>query len=166
MKATRAKPVDHPTELQLFLRIKHPSLDPAEITQALEIEPERAIAAGADVSSTGVRRLHTESYWIAQLPTASMLELAKRAREGLASQEAGLGLSREDLLALRGATVQDVPILFRLRRLERHKEFFERINREGGSVTLIVDRDETVRPLALKVALKKLAELGIALEVD
>jgi hypothetical protein len=166
MKATRAKSIEHPTELQLFLRIKHPSLDPAEITRTLDIEPERAIAAGADVSSTGVRRLHTESYWIAQLPTTSMRELAKRAREGFAARETALGLSREDVVALMGATAQDLPILFRLRQLEVHKEFFDRINRDGGSITLIVDRDETVRPLVLKMALEKLAELGLALEMD
>jgi hypothetical protein len=166
MTATRAKSVERPADVQLFLRIKHPSLDPAEITRTLDIEPERAIAAGANVSSTGVRRLHSESYWIAKLPTTSMMELAKRAREGLATHETPLGLSRDDLIALMGATVQDVPILFRLRRLEVHQEFFDRINRDGGSVTLIVDRDETVRPIVLKLALKKLAELGIAIEID
>lgn len=165
MRARRAKPVEHPSELQLFLRIKHPSLDPAEISQTLDIDPAQAIAAGSDVSSTGVRRLHSESYWIAQLATTAIRELVERFREGLGTEEI-VSVGKDDLLAMMGATGHDSRIMFRLKPFEAHKEFFERINSEGGSVTLIVDRGDSVEPVVLKRALAKLAELGMTLEVD
>jgi len=164
MKATRAKPVDRPSEMQLFLRIKHPSMDPATISQALGIEPEQAIAAGTDVSSTGVRRLHSESYWIAKLPMASIIELTGSFQAGISLEPALV--SKEGLAALRGATGQDVRLLALLERFEAHEEFFDRINADGGSITLIVDRGEENQPVVLKRALRKLAGLGIALEVD
>lgn len=165
MKASRAKPLERPSELQLFLRIKHPSLDPAVITRALGMEPEQSIAAGADVSRTGVRRLHSESYWIAKLPTTSVVELATGYRESTLTEGAA-ELSGEDLLAMMGATERDVRIAARLKRFENQQEFFRRINADGGSVTLIVDRGDAFEPVVLKHSLKMLAELGIALEVD
>jgi hypothetical protein len=164
-----AKALEQSSGPQLFLRIKHPSLDPASISEALGIEPEQAIAAGSALSSAGVRRLHSESYWIAKLPTPSIRQLAERLRERLGEgllSDALPPLSKDDLLATMGATEQDVRISMRLKRFEPHKEFFERINAEGGSITLIVDRGESLDPVVLKHSLKKLAELGIALEVD
>jgi hypothetical protein len=64
--------------LQILLRIKHPALDPGEITQTLKIEPEETIARGPSVSR-GVRRLHSESYWLAELSFPSRAELAAEA---------------------------------------------------------------------------------------
>ena len=61
---------------------------------------------------------------------------------------------------------QDVRVAMRLKRFEAHKEFFRRINADGGTITLILDRGESLEPVVLKHSLKKLADLGIALEVD
>lgn len=165
MKASRAQPLERSSGVQLFLRIKHPSLDPAAISEALGVQPEQAIAAGSDISSAGVRRLHSECYWIAKLPTTSITEWVERAQEGLANEAPPI-VSKEDLLAMMGAAEQDVRISMRLKRFEAHKEFFQRINADGGTITLILDRGETLEPIVLKHSLKKLADLGIALEVD
>lgn len=165
MKASRAKPVERSSDLQLFLRIRHPSLDPAEISRILDTEPEDAVAAGPEVSSAGVQRLHSETYWIARLPMTSIAELTQRFREGGLS-ESMLTMTKQEVVALVGASVYDLRILPRLKRFECHQDFFDRINRDGGSITLIVDRGEPAQPVVLKHALEKLVALGIALEVD
>jgi hypothetical protein len=162
MKAARAKSVAHSSDLQLFIRIKHPSLAPAEISRTLDIEPEEAVAAGPGESSTGVRRLHSETYWIARLQTVSLAELAKRFKEGFLDPSTPM-MIKEEVMDMMDATAHERPILAGLKRFDSNQEFFARINREGGSVTLIVDRGE--RPLVLKQALRKLAAFGIALEL-
>lgn len=165
MKA-RPQPKPNPQEPCLFLRIKHPAMDPGEITRALAIEPIETIAAGP-VTKSGVHRLHSESYWIAQLPIASMHDLVESYRAGTLNI-ATLPASKEELLALVGATEWDARILLRLKelRLDANREFLHRIVSEGGSVALLVDRGEQRLPFVIKRALPKLAQLGIELEVD
>lgn len=166
MKPARSNPQTETVDWELFLRIKHPSLDPADISAALDIEPEEAIAAGPQVSSSGVRRLHNETYWIARLATVSFADMAARIREGKHQVELMSQFNRQEILGLMGASTHDMSILMRLKRLERKREFFGRVNRDGGSVTLLVDRGEREQPVVLNRCLAKLAELGIALEVD
>jgi hypothetical protein len=43
MKTARWQPRSPASELQLFIRIKHPSLDPTEISHTLDAAPEEAI---------------------------------------------------------------------------------------------------------------------------
>jgi len=165
MKA-RSQPKQDLDAPQLFLRIRHPAMDPAEITRALAIEPIETIAAGA-VMESGVRRLHSESYWIAQLPITSMHELAEKYRAGTTLQPT-LAVNKEELLALVGASEWDVRILLRLKELEAdaHRKFIQRITAEGGSVALLVSRGDQRAPFVIKRSLSKLAELGVELEVD
>jgi hypothetical protein len=164
MKAARAKPTASSSELQLFIRIKHPSLAPAEISKMLDMEPEEAVAAGPCESSTGVRRLHSETYWIARLPTKSLAELVQGFRKGMIDLSTTPSLTKEEVMEMTSASIHNGPISAALRRFDSVQDFFTRINREGGSVTLIVDRGE--QPIFLKHALKKLAAFGIALELD
>lgn len=162
----RPQPKESPQEPRLFLRIRHPTMDPREITRALAIEPIQTVAAGA-VTESGVHRLHSESYWIAQLPVASMRELTEGYRAG-APNLAALSASKEELLALVGATEWDARILFRLKelQLDTNQKFLQQILSEGGSIALLVDRGDQRFPFAIKRALPKLAQLGIELEVD
>jgi hypothetical protein len=165
MKA-RSQPNQNPQEPRLFLRIRHPTMDPREITSALAIEPIQTIAVGA-VTESGVRRLHSESYWIAQLPITSMRELVEGYRAGGLKQTTPAA-SKEELLTMVGATEWDARILFRLKELEldANHRFLQRVIGEGGSVALLVDRGEQRFPFAIKRSLAKLAQLGIELEVD
>lgn len=155
-----------PQDSRLFLRIKHPTMDPREITHALAIEPTQTITAGLAVSA-GVRRMHSESYWIAQLPSASMRELTENYRAGIQNFSLS-GLKKEELLALGSATEWDVRIILRLKEfeIEPRRAFLQKIIREGGSVALLVDRGEERSPFVIKRALARLAQLGIDLEVD
>lgn len=165
MKA-RLQPQQIPKDPQLFLRIKHPSMDPHEITRVLAIEPTETITAGMTVSG-GVRRMHSESYWIAQLPGESMRDLVKKHRAGILNfltPPPGKGAALE----LIGATEWDVRILLRLKEfeIEAHQEFLRKIIQEGGSIALLVNRADDRSAFSIRRALPKLAQLGIGLEVD
>ena len=150
---------------QLFLRIRHPTLDPGEITRALAIEPIETVACGSSVEGV-VRRLHSESYWIAQLPTSSMHELVEKYRGG--GQDLKVKLNKEDMLALIGGSEWDTHILLQLKELgaEQPRAFLRQVIRDGGSVALLIERGEQRSPFVIKRALARLAELGIELEVD
>src|SRR5689334_16152971 len=139
-----------PESPQLFLRIRHPTLDPDEITQALAIEPLQTVACGSSVEGV-VRRLHSESYWIAQLPTASLHELAEKYRGGIRDLSM-VQMSREEALALGGGTEWDTRILLQLREItaDGRRTFIQQLIREGGSVTLLVERGEQRSPFAIK----------------
>jgi hypothetical protein len=140
-------------------------MDPREITRALAIEPIETVAAGA-VTESGVNRLHSESYWIAQLPITSMRELVEGYRAGGLTPTAPA--SKEEVIAFIGATEWDARILFRLKelRLDANQKFLQQVVGQGGSIALLVDRGEQRSPFVIKRALAKLAELGIELEVD
>jgi hypothetical protein len=72
----QAKKVSKPQPLpyELRLRIRHPSMDPAEISRDLKLEAKHSFRAGAprvprrDVMSASV---HGESYWLGTVDPAS-----------------------------------------------------------------------------------------------
>jgi hypothetical protein len=62
-----------PLPFQLSLRIKHPSMDPADISKELGIEPEHSFRAGQprhSKSGLGAAAVHASSYWLAPLHPA------------------------------------------------------------------------------------------------
>jgi hypothetical protein len=149
---------------QLFLRIKHPVLDPDEVTEAIGLQPEHAIKAGRSVSRSGVERLHSESYWIASLrtlgdedPTPGDPLLAR-----MTPSQAQLLMKR----FMSDMAGYDAFILLWLRRLGEQQALLKRINDEGGSVTLVIQRADHDRPVSVRQSLLRLAELGIGLEID
>jgi len=145
-----------PESPELFLRIRHPTLDPREITQALAIEPIQTVPCGSG-----------DSYWIAQLPSSSMREMVEKYRGGVRDLSI-VQFNKEDMLALGGHTEWDHRILLQLRALtaEKPRAFLRQIIREGGSLALIVERGEQRSPFVIKRAMATLTELGIELEVD
>ena len=149
---------------RLFLRIKHPTLDPREITETLQLEPEQTISAGAEIAG-GVRRLHSQSYWIAELAITPSGELVKRFQAAVRDLQS---LDKNELLAVAGGTEWDARIYTRLKPLEHPEQraFLQKILREGGSIALLVDRGEERSPFTIRRTLAKLAEFGIELEVD
>jgi hypothetical protein len=126
------------------------------------MEPEHEVHAGPAASRSGVQRLHSESYWIASLPTPSGEELAKR----MLSPASAPALTKKDVPGLLNSTEYDLFILAWLRRLEDAQPFFQKINKENGSVTLLIQRDEAGGPISLRCTLSRLAQYGIGLEVD
>jgi len=163
MKAT-SQPKSVEPAFQLFLRIKHPALDPDVVTEAIGLQPEHAIKAGRSVSRSGVERLHSESYWIAALRTLSD-EGAVPADPMLARMTPSQAQSLMRRF-LADTTGYDSFILLWLRRLGEQQELLKRINDEGGSVTLVIQRADHDRPVSVRQSLQRLSELGIGLEID
>jgi len=142
----------------LSLRIRHPSIDPAEITSELQLEPEHCFRAGEPrTSSSGLAAtaLHAESYWLAglnpfvgQTPALGFESLHGRAAQ-LVGLDAALALCTSHMV-------------------RRHAAFFNRIISEGGQVGLLVEvSPDAVRSFSITPAISRtLSELGIALEFE
>ena len=150
---------------QLSLRIRHPSLDPAEISRALGLPAEHSFRAGDPrLSRSGLApaSVHAESYWLGPLSPAewpadltfSAEPLAKMARERLgpaATSSLGWALS---LTAAR---------FFRV-----HGPLLRRICAEGGQASLLVTistAEASSFSLTPEVS-RVFSELGVALEFE
>jgi hypothetical protein len=167
MKTSSSRKLSQPL-MEMFLRIKHPTLDPDTITETLGLEPEECIKAGTTASKTGSRRLHSESYWIADLTVPSLAEMARWELDAPEAFTRGVfpQQGRVELKQLVGATEYDFFILGWLRRLESKQAFFNEVNQAGGSATLLIQRNDENAPISLRKSLRKLDELGIGLEID
>jgi hypothetical protein len=172
MKSTARK--SEPARMQLFLRIKHPHIDPAEISRALELEPEYANKAGTSVSAGGVKKIHSESYWLGALPVPSFKELTAwtapaplfDARE-LATRESDAPGKLSARLLSQVAGLYDMQIILWLKKLDAHKRFIKLIIDEGGTITIVLQRADRTAPLTIGPGLaKRLADLEIRLEID
>src|SRR3954469_14768122 len=94
--------------LKVSLSIKHPDIDPAEISAALELAPKRATRAGTSRTTpkgTPLVGVYEFSCWTHEFDVA-------RASE--------LGVVLENLVE----------------RLQRHRQLFHRLVEEGGAVEL------------------------------
>ena len=134
------------SRLQIHLRIKHPRLDPSDITKALAIEPEHTLPAG--------RRASSECYWVAPL-LVPMLE------EPWSASEASL----PSLAAMQIAGQENV-VAHALRQLQSHRAFLQRVHREGGTATLLIMADKPGSMTLPPALAGKLGEIGLTLELD
>ena len=154
--------------IELYLRIKHPTIDPNEISQALELEPDYANRAGTVVNDKGVRKEYSESYWLAVLPLPQLKDLLAWDRPPAYSM--AMKSSEEWRAARRlGHThgVHDFWLSGWLQRLDGQRAFLKRIIDESGTVTLVVQRTEPSAPLNLGPTIfRKLADMEIALEIE
>jgi hypothetical protein len=157
-----------PDGLQLFLRVKHPGIDPADISRELNVEPEYANRAGASVSERGVKRLYSESYWLASLPVRSIQELASWASSsGLKPSAPSTAAQLSSLRSAHATGVHGMQILLWLKTLEARASFLKRLNDEGGSITLVVQRPDRDAPFVVSPAVsQRLAQLEIGLEIE
>jgi hypothetical protein len=186
MKTSTLRKLD--SRVQLFLRIKHRSLDPREVSKAMGLEPDHAVRAGESISPQGKQTLHSETYWIAQLstpafPVSISPEDMQEYRELLATPSAAKkvsiqerhfertayvyqGLSKGEVLETIGASPIELVIVPWLRRFAAQGEFVRSIN-AGGSVTLIVQLRKIEQPVRIRPSLsRRLADAGIELEID
>ena len=153
--------------VQLYLRVKHPGIDPADLTHEFGLQPEHAVQAGAAVSDTGLRKLHTESYWLAALPTQSLQELTAWTKQVSSLPQQSIAVNLRSLRLSHATGIDGMQILIWLRTLEAQRDLIQRINSEGGSVTVVVQRPDRDVPFNLSPHLaQRLAELEIALEID
>jgi len=117
---------------QLSLRIRHPSIDPEEISRRLGIEAEHSFRAGEqrDAGRSTVAPVHAESYWLGTLETAKLLlgtpfDLSASPLPEI-SRAIAFGVLDTTLTVLTGSV------------LRRHADFFRQLQSEGGEVRLIV----------------------------
>jgi hypothetical protein len=131
-------------EFMMSLRIRHPGIDPSEITRVLGIEPQHIWCAGdlrlaTGGESGGIRR---ESYWMGHLMTAPVLA---RDKVGVESEiERTLGT------------------------LRRCFSFLESLKAQGGSAELHVSlyAREEFRLEFLPDSLALLGRVGLAVVLE
>jgi hypothetical protein len=174
----------------IYLRIKHPTLDPAEITRLLDMQPEDMRKAGLDVTKTGQKRLHSETYWLALLPNSALMDEVLRVLKSESSSAEKLRALNEVTTGLTSSRVQDFAffksvfgqevwaelqdsswhdfaLYHWLRQLSKHKEFFSSVRREQGSVSILLQLPERARPFRIRSLIARyVADMGVELEVD
>src|SRR5277367_6492176 len=148
---------------ELSLRIRHPSMDPAELSRELALEAEHSFRAGEPRRSRGdatSASVYGESYWLGTLDPTSWpadawfsvhadLDFAVRELRKSATRSLGWALS------------------FSARRFLRAKALFERIRSEGGQVTVLVTRSSALESFTMPPEVSRMfGDLGITLEFD
>jgi hypothetical protein len=161
--------------IQLSLRVRHPAIDPAEISTSLGLEPEHSFKAGDSRSAGGQGRVagrHTQTYWLAPVSPDSWgdpVEPSFLAAIVAKTPNRDSALSAEDMQAaartLHSRSVEGLLLHFLLR-LHTCQDFLQRLQREGGDVSLIVAVERESAPdftLPLAVA-RLLVRLSVAIE--
>jgi hypothetical protein len=167
MPAPKLAPRQSP-QFQLSLRIKHPSLDPADISKELGIEPEHSFRAGQPRhSKSGLTpAVYTESYWLAALNPTSWF-----ANPAFAETLAGpltLALTQKHIDAAIARNLTGALGLCAARFTKMHAALLNTIHSEGGEISLLV----TLSPAAVNTfsllpqISRMFGELGITLEFE
>jgi hypothetical protein len=163
MEARRLSPALAPP-VQLSLRIRHPSLDPAALSRELGIEPVHSFRAGDPRprrnAHTGAS-LYGESYWLGMLRSPEW-SLAAPFGERL------IKVTEERLRSAATPSFGGVLWLAAVRFLRVHGKLLRRIRAEGGEVSLLLAVAPASAPgftLAPEIS-RVLSELGVALELD
>lgn len=155
-----------PAAFQLSLRIRHPSIDPAEISRELQLEPDHCFMAGEPrQSSSGVATasVHNQSYWLATVdPTSLPDDLSLLA--GIPELERARATVRA--ISLMGLDTGLTLIVMRL--LRRNADFIRRLRAEGGEVGLLVELSaKKARGFTLTPEISRtLGEFGIAVDFE
>ena len=163
MEARRLSPAPA-APFQLSLRVRHPSLDPVEISRELGIEPVHSFRAGEPRPGPSARTsasVYTESYWLGML----------RSPEWPLAAPFGQSLVRTLEERLRSAEISSFGgalWLAVVRFLNVHRQLLRRIRAEGGQVSLLlVIAPESSHGLTVAPEISRvLSELGVALELE
>lgn len=126
----------------MSLRVRHPNVDPALLTQTLHLEPAHSWRAGEprrSVTGATLGGEHRDSYWSAPLPGQAV---------GAAAFPLELFLGQQ------------------LVQLSRHREFLGRLQEESAQISLLIEIsriENAVLTLSTSVS-RKLADLNIEVE--
>jgi len=132
-------------EFTISLRLRHPRIDPAQITQTLGIEPQHTWKVGdprRDPAGAVLEGVYRESYWMGRLMDKPQLSSA-------------------------GVSVESV-LLQTLAHLRRSQGFLEQLDAEGGIAELYVSlfaREDFRLELSAQT-LASLGRLGLAVALD
>ncbi|HEX3912325.1 MAG TPA: hypothetical protein VHW71_02355 [Steroidobacteraceae bacterium] len=153
-----------PLPFQLSMRIRHPSIDPAEISAELGIASEHSFRAGQPrPSKSGIAPagVHTESYWLAPLNPASWFGNLpfEQLPEAISQNMIDTALARN----LAGALG-----LCAVRFNKAHAALLNSIRSEGGEISLLVALSPTTMTnFSLPPQVSRIfGELGITLEFE
>jgi hypothetical protein len=154
-----------PPPFELSLRIRHPSMDPADLSRQIGIEATHSFRAGEprqSHSGQSTASVYGESYWLGILdstawPAAHWLsgfanmELAQKAHDETVVRSLGWALS-----------------MTARRLLRTNAALLERIRNEGGQVGLLVALTPTaVDGFSLTPEVSRMfSDLGITLEFE
>jgi hypothetical protein len=140
----------HAKPYQLSLHVRHPSVDPEEISRELGLEATEAFRAGEprqSRSGLAATAVHGETYWVSVLdpmvwsaPAATGSEVTKEFLAALLPQEAKMlrarfGLEEGD--ALTPGSLEWGIVLVCYCMAVRHGPFLARLRDQGGSLTLL-----------------------------
>jgi hypothetical protein len=161
MEARKLSKVE-PDLFQLSLRIRHPSLDPADLSRELRIEAEHSFRAGEprpSRSGLAPASVHAESYWLGALNPASWIRLPV-GDPGAQVVQQGLGAMVSRSLGS--------ALTLSARFLSLHTETLQRIRAEGGQISLLVAVPTgEVNSFSLAPEVSHIfGELGVALEFE
>jgi len=154
-----------PLPFQLSLRIRHPSMDPADISKELRLEPEHSFRAGQPrpfKSGVAPAAVHTESYWLAPLNPASWFGNPSFV------EPLNLSVTQQQIDAAIARNLTGVLSLYALRLSKSQGALLQRIRSEGGQSSLLVTLSPTAVGgfnLAPEVS-RIFGELGITLEFE
>jgi hypothetical protein len=148
---------------QLSLRVRHPTMDPAEISRELNIQAEHSFRAGERrPSRSGIPdSVYAESYWIGVLkPVERVIDISfpGNPQSQLAQQRL-----TDEIWSLGGALAISAARFFRT-----HAQALRRMLSEGGQVSLLVTisgsevNSFTLAPETSRV----FGELGVAVEFE
>ena len=147
---------------QLSLRIRHPSVDPDDLSREFSIEAAHCFRAGDPrPSRTGIASVHPESYWLGALSAANwpVDVTSPGALRLLAAQERlGVAATRSLGWALSLST----------RFFTAHADTLRRIVAESGQVSLLITAPAgELSGFSLAPAVSRVfSELGITLEFE
>jgi hypothetical protein len=161
MEAKNLDPAE-PEAFRLALRVRHPSIDPAELSQAFGIQPAYSYRAGSQrPSRSSIQRttVHSESYWVGELTTAAQpLVLSSFGSEPIAQRH--VAVVKKNLTFALTSTCG--------RLLRTHAELLRGIRAQGGEVTLLVTIcSDSLDNFSVAPEVSRLfGELGVGIEFE
>lgn len=134
----RELPEPQPQAFELVLRIRHPSMDPQEISAQLQISAEHCFKAGEPRKTGAGGSVHSETYWLATLNPGWWPAEVHSYIPGLALSAAAGGAA-ETLSEMARTVLGRALSVCATRFMRPHRDFFHRIQSEGGQVRLLVE---------------------------
>ena len=124
-----------PRAFQLSLRIRHPSMDPAELSREFKIEAEHSYRAGDPRSlrsGIATASVHSESYWL------GVLDPGKWPPDISFPGHPKLQIMAEHLRATATDSFTWALSLGTTGFFRKHAALLQRINSEGGQISVLV----------------------------
>ncbi|HEY6641939.1 DUF4279 domain-containing protein [Povalibacter sp.] len=152
-------------DFNVSLRIRHPEIDPAQITRKLGLQPQHVWARGdAKVPGDSTAGRRRDTYWSARLP-----QLLERAAQTFPLDDAVTTRFDPVIYAQFASRAIDLPAFLALHLLQMKsaKEFLQALAREGDVALVVAMEAQSGAGIRLEQALlRQIVELGLRLEFE